>query len=91
MKQEELKKLLTSWGYEDAVLFENPTYCDAVIGISENGQVAYSYNKMVKHLMNEDNMTEEEAIEFIDYNTIRALPYVSGNTRPIVIYDDYFE
>ena len=32
--------------------------------------------------MNEDSMTEEEAVEFIDYNTIRTLPYIPN--APIV-------
>ena len=34
----------------------------------------------------------EEAMEFIDYNTIRALPYTSSvGVRPIVIYNDFFQ
>ena len=40
---------------------------------------------MVEHLMEEDEMEEEEAIEFIDYNTIRALPYMGDNV-PIINY-----
>ena len=31
-----------------------------------------------------DKMSYEEAIEFIDYNTIRALPYVENS--PIVVH-----
>ena len=88
MTQEELKELLTEMGYEDSILFENPSYCDAVIGITDNGQICYSYEKMIQHLVKVDGMTEEEAIEFIDYNTIRALPYCNpSSSRPIVIYD----
>lgn len=30
-------------------------------------------------------MTDEEAIEWIDYNTIRAIPYM-GEKAPIVMY-----
>ena len=92
MTLEELKELLSTMGYDDSVVFENPSYVDAVIGISENGQVCYSYEKMAECLMKEDNISYEDAIEFIDYNTIRAIPYSStmGNS-PIVIYslEDY--
>ena len=88
MTQEELKELLKDMGYDDSIVFENPSYCDAVIGISDTSQVCYSYEKMIEYLVKVDGMTEEEAIEFIDYNTIRALPYCNPTSnRPIVIYD----
>ena len=88
MKQEELKEILTEMGYEDTILFENPSYCDAVIGISDTGQLCYSHEKMIQHLIKEDGMTEEDAMEFIDYNTARALPYCNpSSNRPIIIYD----
>ena len=92
MDLETFKELLVDGGYENAILFENPSYETAIIGISDSGQVCYSYNKMVEYLMETDNMTDEDAREFIDYNTIRALPYASSmGDRPVVIYDDYFD
>lgn len=34
----------------------------------------------------------EEAMEFIDYNTIRTLPYTSSvGVRPIIVYNDFFK
>lgn len=57
------------------------------MGITEegdNGRVVYDYDKMVEHLMKEDDMTMEEAVEFIDYNTMRALPY-AGEGAPIIM------
>ena len=42
--------------------------------------------------MQEDGMDYEGAMEFIDYNTIRALPYASSmGVRPIVVYNDFFK
>jgi hypothetical protein len=39
--------------------------------------------------MEEDKMDYEEAIEFIDYNTIRAIPYMASvGVKPTIIYDD---
>ena len=77
---------------DDICIFETPSYPSAVTGVSEEYQdgvqkirVVYSYEKMVEALVAEDGMTDEEAREFIDYNTIRALPYFPN--APIVMYD----
>lgn len=43
---------------------------------------------MAEYLVEEDGMTPEEAYEFIDYNTIRALPYM-GDMRPEICYPLY--
>ena len=72
------------------VMFENPSFSDAVIGVSNDDRLVYSYDKMIECLINEDNMTYEEAEEFIEYNTLRALPYASSTSddlkAPIIMY-----
>ena len=88
----ELKDLLNELEYKDTVVFENPSYLKAVIGLSDDGALCYSYEKMIECLMEEDGMDYEGAMEFIDYNTIRALPYASSmGIRPIVVYNDFFK
>lgn len=72
-------------GYEDCIIFENPDYEDAIIGVSEDGRVVYDYDKMVASLMSKDGMTMDEAVDFISYNTIRALAY-AGEKAPIVMF-----
>lgn len=72
-------------GFEEVIIFENPDYKDAFIGVSDEGRAVYDYDLMVKCLMEEDDMDELEAREFIDYNTLRAIPYF-GNKAPIVLY-----
>lgn len=84
---EQLKEHLCDLGYEDAVVFDNPSYVDAYLGVSNDGRVIYSYDLMIESLMLNDEMEYDEAIEFIDFNTIRALPY-AGDKGPIVLYDD---
>ena len=79
------KELLSDLGYEDAIIFDNPSYDSAIIGVSTDGQVIYDYDKMIVCLMDEDEITYDEATDFIDYNTIRALPY-AGEGAPIVMY-----
>ena len=79
-----LKNILCERGHDDAVVLESPDYLGAIIGVSDDGRVIYDYEKMAKCLMETDGMDYEEAMEFIDYNTIRALPYM-GKKRPIIL------
>lgn len=79
------RDLLCELGLEDSVVFESPDYEDAIIGWDENtGRIIYDYEKMVECLMNEDGMEYDEAVEFIDYNTVRACPYM-GDKAPIIL------
>lgn len=80
-----LKDYLCSRGYEDSVVLENPDFLSAVVGISEDGRIVYSFSKMALCLV-EDGMNHEDAIDFIEYNTIRSLPYM-GKEAPVIIYD----
>lgn len=82
---EAIRSRLCDMGHEDAVIFESPDYDDAIIGVTDEGQVVYDYDGMVRSLMQQDNISMDEAIEFIEYNTIRALPY-AGENAPIIMY-----
>lgn len=75
---------LTEAGYEDVIIFDNPSYDCALIGVSEDNRAIYDYDKMVIWLAVTWAISREEAIEFIEYNTIRALPYYEN--APIVMY-----
>ena len=79
------KDILMDQGFENFIIFENPDYDSAIIGITEDNQVVYEYDKMIEHLIQEDDMSYEEAIDFISYNTIRSLPY-AGQYAPIIMY-----
>ena len=86
---EDLRRYLIDRGYDDASFFVNPDFMDAILGISQDGSVVYSFNKMVESLMDSDEMTYNEAIEFIEYNTMRTIPYM-GTLRPVIVYDIEF-
>ena len=77
------REYLVSIGLEEAVCIDG--FDDAIIGTSTDDRVVYSYSKMIDCLMANDDMAYEEAAEFIDYNTIRSLPYIEN--APIVMYD----
>lgn len=74
------REKLEERGLDDVVIFENPSYDEAFVGMSEDNRAIYDFDKMVECL----DMPAEEAIEFIEYNTIRALPYFTG--APIILY-----
>ena len=69
-----------------AVVFDNPSFDNSIIGISVDGEVVYSLSKMIEELSNDDNISLDDAYEFIDYNTIRLLPYI-GQYRPVIVDD----
>ena len=70
---------------EDTLVFDNLAYDSAIIGVTTDDRVVYDYDKMLEDLVVNENFTLEEAIEWIDYNTIGILPYSEDN-RPIVMY-----
>ena len=79
------RNTLCDMGYENAVIFENPDYDSAIIGISTDERVIYRYSLMIEYLVEREGMSVDDAIDFVDYNTIRSLPYVEKS--PIVMYD----
>lgn len=81
MTVEELKDL----GYEDVVVFENPSYGNCIIGVSTDNKCIYSLSKMVEWYSKKNDCDESEALEFIKYNTIRSLPYFSNS--PVILND----
>ena len=79
-----LKDYLCERDYEDAVVLESPDYLGAIVGVSEDGRVIYDYEKMAQCLMETDGLDYEEATEFIDFNTLGALPFMCENKAIIL-------
>ena len=67
-------------------IFDNHAYDKSIIGLSVDCRLVYSYEKMVKEFMEDEGCDETDAIEWIEYNTIRSLPYL-GDHAPIIVYD----
>jgi len=70
---------------EDAIVFDNMSYDSSIVGVTTDGRVVYDYDKMVEELMSEEGWSYEDAAEWIDYNTIRSIPY-TGPNGPIIMY-----
>lgn len=81
-----IDKILNNGYGEDMpiVVFSNPSYEGALVGVSDDGKSIYDFNLMVEWFCEHEELTEIEAIEFIEYNTIRSLPY--QDNAPIIMY-----
>ena len=92
MVNEKIRKAIVAYceergleGDDAPLLFDNHAYDDSIVGISDDGRVVYDFNSMVEELMeDEGEWTYEEAVEWIEYNTVRSIPY-AGPKAPIVI------
>lgn len=57
----------------------------AIVGYDNaTSSLIYDYDKLVECFMEWEDMTEEEAVEWVEYNTIRSLPYIKEG-RPIIM------
>lgn len=86
-------------GYSGFIVLEPREVFDGgIIGFDKDqNRLIYDYEKLVASLSkdNQDSGAYEEgqtafemAVEWIDYNTLRSLPYM-GEFRPIIIVDDF--
>lgn len=79
------EQLLMDNGYEGVKYLTDYSYDTAIIGVTDDNRVVYDFGRMVAWLVNERGMEAEDAVEWIEYNTIRAIPYM-GEGAPIVMY-----
>lgn len=77
--------LLLENGYEGVKYLTDYSYDTAIVGVTEDNRVVYDFDRMVDWLVTEKGMTAEDAVEWIEYNTARALPYM-GEGAPIIMY-----
>lgn len=70
---------------EEAIVFDNPSFDNSIVGTDWMGRAVYDYDMMVAELMSDEGWSADEAIDWIEYNTLRAIPY-AGDMAPIIIY-----
>lgn len=81
-----LKQILDNYPDQPFVILDGLD--NAVIGVDQNAErLVYSINAIVDCFV-EEGMEPDEAIEFYEYNTARAVPYIEN--APILIYTDFF-
>lgn len=72
---------------EEALVFDNASYDNSIIGITFDDRAIYSFERMIQEYMSDNDCDEIEAIEWIEYNTIGALPY-AGDKAPMIVYEE---
>ena len=81
------RELIEEAGYEDVIIFDNPSYDDAFIGVTNDNRAVYDYDKMVEWLVTKENMTYDEAADFIQWND----SFYYGEGYPIIVYGIDFD
>ena len=69
-------------GFEDVIIFENPSYDDALIGVTKDNRAVYDYDKMIEWLVTNENMDYEEAADFVQWND----SFYYGEGYPLIIF-----
>ena len=92
MVDEKLRKALINWCEEEGIeedeqplLFDNHAYDKSIVGITHDNRIVYDYESMIQEFMADENCSYEEAVEWIDYNTIRSLGYGDNGHQPIIL------
>lgn len=77
----------------EITFFDNPSFDDSIMGVTESGNLIYNYARMIEELAADEDYNLIDAEEFIQYNTYRALSYFPKEGRPIIYYplDDWLE
>lgn len=57
----------------------------AIIGLTHENQLVYSEHMIIESMAKEWEMSLDDASEFYEYNTLRALPYVPQEKRPVIV------
>lgn len=86
-------EFLNAYSINDNTIVLEPweEYEKGIIGITEDRKrIIYGYLKLIDSLLTAWDMPEEdsqEAIDWIEYNTIRSLPYLPEEYRPIICFE----
>lgn len=86
VKNRTAEEILEDNGYEpdSIVLLKNESYDSALVGVSDDNRAVYSFDKMIDWYSEKNDCSVDEAIEWIEFNTLRAIPY-AGAGAPIVL------
>ena len=82
---------------EGTIVFEDwDTFSKGIVGVTpDRCHVIYDYDKLAEALKDSflpDSEGEDDAyvsaIEWLEYNTLRTLPYLPSSSRPIVLMNE---
>ena len=74
---------------DSIVLEPRSTFNRAIIGSDPDGRLVYSANKIIRAFTDEDDMTEEEAVEYFEFNTLGTIQPMDNPNKPLFVYDEF--
>ena len=80
--------------YGSVVFLDGPEFDGGIVGVARTAaeddvlrfRLVYSYAKLVDAIAEANGWSESDAVDWIEFNTMRSLPYM-GNGAPIVMDD----
>lgn len=84
MDKEKIKELLSNADPKSLRLEPSTTFDLAIIGLTSDGRIVYSENKILLALQDVEGMDYDEALEWYEYNTARGVAY-AGKKAPVII------
>lgn len=85
MKNKDLRECIVACS-ERTSFFEEPEFDDAIIGVTADDKVCYSYRLMKQVLMERNGISEEDASDQIQYDTMNSMS--ASYNPPIIVMDD---
>lgn len=85
MTRKELDEMLDERGEQAIVLDDFDDAIEGYVEVASRIRVVYDYEKCIDVLRQADDMTEEDARDTFEYNTVRALPHM-GVLHPLLIH-----
>ena len=79
--------ILIEKGYNDIIVFRDPDYTNALIGLTNEYNAVYDSDLMLNWLIEHEGMTPEEGEDFISYND----SFYYGKNYPVVYYGEEYE
>ena len=78
--------------YGPVVMLDGPEFDGGIVGVARTAiaddvlrfRLVYSYAKLVDALAEANGWSEEDAVDWLEFNTMRSLPYMGGEA-PIVV------
>jgi len=75
---------------EDAIVLEpRSTFNRAIIGSDTDDRVVYSVEKIIRALMEDNELDETDALEHFEYNTLGTFRGMQDNNKPLFVHEEF--
>ena len=86
MEEREIITALNRIDADNTVVLDPPYLDEAIIGISQDDKVIYSFEELVRARMKHEGCEYQAAVDDIYHNTIDSLPTM-GEYAPIILFE----